>query len=328
MTHKLYTAFWPAVFILILSVSFSACNPKARYSSSPVKIDIQIDKSAVTSATIIANITPAKDVYYYCGIITKDEFNMHGYDYRFMQYMVDSLYSEYLDWRKDLVAASLPYVASFSSHSLGYGKDSRIFTNLKPNTDYVIYAFCVNPDKVVPMGDLFVAMATTADKSTSSLTFTYSIEGKNDGYWLTIEPSNDKEPYIYEVLEKEYLEYYESPSEFFEELLQLYAILPPELSNNLQQRGYIQGYMSDFLPPNTEYCLIVAGYDGDFTTPVYYSWFNYTLDMDDIIHAHLFTDDEEKNAPRKTQVIRLSDLRQKPIWKNKQEIFNLQPIQR
>ena len=280
--------FLPGAFLLALA----SCNPDAKYSTKPVYITLEVDSSVTSSATLKVNITPEKDVYYYCGIITEEAFNNHGYDFRFMQYITDSVYSEYLSWRKNLVARSMPYVASFSSHSLGYGKDSRVFTNLNSGTDYIIYAFCVNPEAVSPMGELFVTWAETAGVSMSTLTFTYSIEHKSDGVWLTIEPSNDDEPYINDIEGKEMLDYNEGPADYLHDLMQIYAEIGSTTDDGVLSRGFMTQKIDQYALPGKEYCVMAAGYDGGFTTPVYYVWFTYHDDMEDIIRWPLQTSEK------------------------------------
>ncbi len=271
----------------ILYVIMSACNPKAEYSVKPVKIDIIVDTTSITAASAKVDIVPQEDVYYYCGISALETFNNHGYDFRFMQYMVDSIYSDYLSWRKELLVESSPYVASFSSHSLGYGKDSRIFSNLEENSEYVVYAFCVNPDAVAPMGELFCKVIETKDTTTSSLTFAYSIDKKSEGIWFTIEPSNDEETYIIDITDLESLKWYSSVDEYFQALAYLYSQMSGTNDNmlirgfhsvNLSKVGAIEG---------EEYVVIAAGYDKSVLTPVYSASFIFSEDMEEKAHVPL-----------------------------------------
>ena len=277
---KIITGF----FLSLMLVFLSGCNPESKYSTEAVKIFLDIDWQSVSSSTIKVNITPAKDVYYYCGIIEDAEFNYDGLDYRFMEYELDMLYADYIIWRRNLLMESSPYVASFSSHCLCYGKDSRIFSNLKTDTEYLIYAFCVNPDTKRPMGDLVGVYCKTTKLTGSDITFAYSIEHKSDGVWLTLEPSNDDDEYMCEVIEKEDLEMYSSPAEYMRELADWYHEYGG-VNTNQQLKGFYSVNIAYYLYEWRKYLILIAGYDGGFTTPIYYDTLVYDYMMPDTLHV-------------------------------------------
>ena len=116
----------------------------------------------------------------------------------FMQLILDSAYAEYEYWREGLENREVYPIAPFSSHALQYGAVQRIFTGLRPDTEYWIYAFVVHPDKRIPVGSLHLTALRTAEASQMEVTFDYRVKGRWDYIYPldTLGNIDDRFPYI------------------------------------------------------------------------------------------------------------------------------------
>lgn len=273
------------LYILFLSFGLllTACDPEAPYVTEGVNITLNVPSSTVSAASVKVDVIPENDrVYYYCGIMPDSAFSA-TIDLRFMEYVLDSVYLDYINWRKDLLASSSPYVASFSSHCLGYGADSHTFSGLTPETDYLIYAFCVNPETNQPMGQLFKTTVRTGAYHPSDMTFTYSIEHKKDGLWLTIEPSADTEPYVWDLSETSAVNQYGGVPGYVDAYMSLFK--ETGQTDYVLVRGYTYFNLTNNLEAGEDYTIMVAGYDGNLTTPIHHCNFTYDPACEDSLHV-------------------------------------------
>lgn len=250
----------------IAAGSAISCSDKAEFISGYTPIKISVENNAIRATQLKVSIEPENDkVYYFCDVVEKSVHTPGQGDLRFMQLTLDSLYRDYIDWRYQLLRENANYVAPFSSHCLSYGKDYRIFLNLKPNTNYYVYAYCVNPETNQPIGGLYTLPIKTTEVKPSTMTFTWERKGTH----VAVTPSNDEELYIWDVVEEEMLtEWYDSdPEEYLKEYVEAYIAMDM-LRDDICQS--ITGFNFDYMfQEGGTYYFIVAGYDGEFTTPVY-----------------------------------------------------------
>lgn len=254
------------IFLAVAVLAAFSCSDQAEFIKGSTPIRISVGSKEVRATSIKASIIPENDkVYYSCGIVEKSKHSPGQGDLRFMQLSLDSLYRDYIDWRYLLLRENANYVAPFSSHCLHYGNDSHFFLELKQDTDYIIYAFCVNPETNQPVGDLYSLPVRTAKFQPSSMTFKWERRGTQ----ILVTPSNDDEYYIWDVIDKETLDgwYGSSAEAYLKDYVQVYAeygLLRDDLCQS------ISSYNFDYLFSEAgSYYFIVAGYDGEFTTTVY-----------------------------------------------------------
>jgi hypothetical protein len=164
------------VALCTMALGLMACEPLPTYEVNDVHITSQT--RIISSGFIEQVFTTDRDAYYLIGIEQVQE----GYDPTkpelqkpFMTLELDSAHQEYLDWRRELLRQGEFTIASFASHSLQYGETDYFFTGLKRNTDYWIYAFVVDPEKMVPKGKLNLVKVTTTENSTVDVHFEYRI---------------------------------------------------------------------------------------------------------------------------------------------------------
>jgi len=174
-----------------------ACNPDASWTTKDVSI--QISPYTVSAGYVECAFTPNEDAYYLVACEpARPGVNPQDNPKQFMTLALDSANTEYIQWRYDLLKAGEFQIAPFASHCLQYGKIDKFFTNLKPETDYWIYAFVVNPEKIQPAGKLFLQTVTTKKTSVVDVHFDYRVRG----YWDYIYPLNpdgkivNKFPYL------------------------------------------------------------------------------------------------------------------------------------
>lgn len=174
-----------------------ACNPDASWTTKDVSI--QISPYTVSAGYVECAFSPDKDAYYLVACEpARKGVNPMDNQKQFMTLALDSAYTEYIQWRYDLLKDGEFNIAPFASHCLQYGKIDKFFTNLKPNTDYWIFAFVVDPDKIQPAGKLFLQTVTTKAISVVDVHFDYRVRG----YWDYIYPLNpdgkivNKFPYL------------------------------------------------------------------------------------------------------------------------------------
>lgn len=268
---------------LLMLMGWVACDPVSDYQTRPVKIYLTVQDELLTAGTLTVDVEPKDDrVYYYCGIIRASDFHWTNTS-NFMNYMLDSLEMDYKRWRSTLLKTDIDYVASFESHCLSYGIDARTFSGLQPETNYIVYAFCVDPDTRTPMGELWMLHVTTRAYRQSELTFTYSIEHKDDGVWMTIEPSADEEPFLWDIVDEEDVEGHNlTPQGYVNQAAAIYHTTGQAPITTTY--GFVHFNMSEMLSEGKTYCLMVVGYDGDFTTELYHQDITYSSELTDLAH--------------------------------------------
>jgi len=268
------------IFLLALFSLFS-CNTKAYYTTKACKIEIKVESAALSASSVLVNFTPQDErAYYYADIVTKEHFDSVANYERYMQLVLDTKYKDYINWRYDLLLRFEEYVASFVTHSLCYGRDSRYFKDLLPNKEYVLIAFCVNPETNQPNGELFYTPVKTANPSESDMTFQVMFKEREDAPYVSMVPSNDDEFYLWEWAELDTLSAHGFDVRKFanyvvkvwkEHGMAEYMCVKGPQSYKCQEGEMEEGH---------RYVLIAAGYDSDFTTAIFTYSFNYPFETE------------------------------------------------
>ncbi len=267
---------------ILSALVFSSCNLSPVNRNEPVNIGLKIDQNTLSAASVTVDVTLDDDrVYYLCGILHDSTLQEMNDRQRFMQLQVDRSYKEYIDWRYILlVENTAAFIATYSSHSLLYGNCTLTFDDLLAQSGYTVYAFCVNPDTKEPIGDLFTQHVTTLERRQSNMTFKIRMNERSDGPIVTIIPSNDDEPYFWEVDESRIVkqDYNDDMVLFALERIELYKKY--DVGENLVDRGFYQYNGLKLFNEEQEYTLVVTGYDGGITTPVYFGRFTFPFTCD------------------------------------------------
>ena len=176
-----------ALVFTCVSVLFSSCNPEVK-AVSGLDVEIKIEPMIVSSGFMNFSFETNKEAYFHIGIVPAEEFpdtTSTAKVKAFMALKLDGAYLDYITWRYMLLECGTPYVAEFPTHSLQYGRVEYNFTSLKPDTEYVVYAFAVDAKTNKPDGRLFTYHVRTEKESQfEDMQFEYRVRG----YWDYIYP--------------------------------------------------------------------------------------------------------------------------------------------
>ena len=252
---------------LIGLIGSSCNNGEAVYITEPTVIDLSLGENGYTASTIEVTVAPEDDrAYYYIECQSIDSIEKYlpsSTPKDFMMLTMDRVYIEYLQWRYYLLVEGETYIAPFSSHCLKYGVQNVHFTGLEPMSDYVVFAFCVNPISNQPMGELYTYYFTTDSLRHVNLTFQFKLERSV----LYIMPSNDDDYYIADMNTKDVYEslYSSNPVAYLSSCINYakeYDFMDFYLRKNASQIS-LGG-----LTPNSHYVLVASAYDGGISSDI------------------------------------------------------------
>lgn len=265
---------------LVLAALAASCSKDAVYNILNVSIKNEIDD--ISRGHIHASFTPNRDAWYMTGLLEKsDEYNPEKYPDHFMVLMLDSLYREYLDWRYEYLKDEVPYIADFASHSLNYGNTEKNFEGLKPDTDYWLYSFVVDPESNSHVGELFLNTVHTLDKSSFGNIFFSAqiVDQAINAYVLDKKGGSikDKVPFLFEMIDSVALRdsYPEGPVEdaiqnYQEEMYDLYKQY--DLINWVVSYGKISIDWSEYLENNETLYLALGVVDAGLSNKTCYKF--------------------------------------------------------
>lgn len=175
-----------------LALGLGSCKPEAPYKTKDVTIKFEVETLSagfceVKMGTYDKRGKRVRDAYYYAVMIEAREGVNLDKDYKNVcDILLDSVYMEYIQWRHGVLMSLTPFVADFASHSLYYDQTEEVFTFLKPDTDYWLLGFVVDPERNQPVGKLFWQTVHTKAKSTISVNFDIRVSG----YWTYYYPND------------------------------------------------------------------------------------------------------------------------------------------
>ncbi len=211
---------WIGIISLFLMIVWASCNPTAvETHTENVTIDINI-KQVSAGYTQVA-FTTSKKAFYLTGVhpVREDIDDIQKVAKQFMMLALDSAYVDYLYWRNHQLQQLSPFVADFASYALKYSDTEQYFTLLRPNTDYWVYAFVVNPTTNKPAGSLFIKTITTDSISRTPMLFEYRVEGQWDYVYPkdTLGEINSYTPWVGETIDSLTLreQGWENPGQYF-----------------------------------------------------------------------------------------------------------------
>lgn len=260
---------------IVLCAVLAACNPNAVAYTEGVEITIDVEQVSAGFAQV--RFSTNKEAFYLISIQpTREDIDPQKIAKTFMLLSLDSAYADYLYWRNKQLQQLIPFVADFPSHSLQYGNIKHFFTLLRPNTEYWVYAFVVDPITNKPAGKLFVETITTDSTSRIPVQFEYRI----DGYWDYIYPTDSMGeiistiPWVGETIDSVSIREggWNSPGEYFFERFKhvyhedyeriLYGIYAHE--NN----GVSDGTSATYFKEGTTYYTAMAALDAPLKFPL------------------------------------------------------------
>jgi len=262
-------------------MAVSSCvKTSPEYTTSGTRINITVDEKALSATRIKVNFALDNDKnYYYCDIMLRSTYAVKEDNAKFMQLVLDSVYTDYVNWRYDYLKKDEEYIASFSSHCLWYGNDYWEFSGLTPDTEYTLFSFCVNPDTKQPVGELFYVYVKTPSVKESSLTFNFYCDLDITKPTYTVEPSNDSEPFFADYIEADYInEYYQGDlNKYVQEYIKSFDEISEYMGYDVLSTSCYKKSQNLVIqyPKFTKYYMYAFGYDGVVTTDLFYKEFTF-----------------------------------------------------
>lgn len=268
--------------IFIFQFSIPSCRPLPTYETDDVTIASSI--RVLSSGFVEVNFTTDRDAYYLIGI----EPVQHGYNpalpeyqKQFMTLELDSANQAYLDWRRGLLQDGVFTIASFASHCLQYGETDYFFTGLRPGTDYWVYAFVVDPEKMQPKGKLHMITVTTTNQSTVDVHFEYRLKSGWDYIYPLDSTGHHIQahfPYVCATVDSlDIVASGKTPQAFFQDSLNHLLEHPAKadtkygvFARDLYLEILIEQISQDELDLHRTYYTAIAGFDGMICHPTIY----------------------------------------------------------
>ena len=221
-----------------------------------VNCTFSIEVGNVTKGGADISVTPSDGgCYYFWDYLTASEYKKYGGDAGIAEVNVS------LIRRAVEIYQMAGYDKSFADF-LNKGKASQSASGLVGGTDYVVFAFGVDPSGVITT-DLATKAFRTEEPEPSALTFkTELFELKFNGAKIGFTPSNDNETYFTDCMDYETFSKFGSDKEVIEWVL---SEAGSSISSFLAQ-GYHVVDASDMLASETRYVAYAFGYDKGATT--------------------------------------------------------------
>ena len=268
--------------ILLLLIPYSllltpSCNPEARWETKDVEITMNVKN--VSAGFVECDFKTNKEAYYYVNIIpVRAGYDPMSQQKQFMTLELDEANMEYIRWRNILLQEGEFTVAPFASHSLQYGDVEYFFTGLDPDTDYWIYAFVVNPEKMEPVGKLNLVRVRTTEESTMDIHFSYRIKGA----WSYIYPLDEKGninthfPYLSNTIDSLELKDlgYDDPIMYGVDWILYFFVHPEDADINYGVKAVCNDGWStftEFMEGHTYYT-VISGFDGIYENSTLYKF--------------------------------------------------------
>jgi len=264
-----------SIYICLVLLTAVSCRISPEYGVKGTKMHLEIKSEDIHASYIKVDVKLDDDRhYYYIGAVPVSDYDVQKDNSRFMQLCMDSIYVDYVSWRYDLLVENEEYISTFESHYLYYGNMDIKILELEPETEYLVFTFCVNPKTKEPVGDMYYEYVTTGKFSRTDQTFEIKFTDKKDGAYVTIIPSDDSRSYVYSLVSKESFDkdYDGSGKKVLKADIDLYK------EYHFLQYIYCSGFTSEsfwYVTEGEEYIVLVAGVDGDLTTDVYGKTFTY-----------------------------------------------------
>ena len=270
--NKKFSIFNFQFSIALLSIiMLASCNTDAPWTTKNVNIDMEV--KTVSAGFIECNFSTNKNAYYLIAIEeARDGYDPMAHQKEFMMLALDSANVEYIQWRNWLLKSGETNIAPFASHALQYGDVNHFFTGLWFEQKYWVYAFVVDPDKMQPVGRLYLQTVTTKYESIMPIRFDFRV--KDD--WTYIYPLdsvsgkvNPQFPYVTitmdslevdkEIADQDFIT---SPQEYFS-LKLLYLSTHPDEANVLYgvSTTYHDGFEVEEFKEGHTYYTFIGGFD-------------------------------------------------------------------
>lgn len=269
-------------FLMALSsclVLLCACNfeSEMHFLKKPVAIDILLRENTLGATKVYIEAFPAHDeVYYVWDVVPCERLdNFKRSEKQYMELVLDGLYAQYINWRHQKLEAGEHYIGTFANQYLSYGKTHYFYTELTPDTDYYVFAFCVNSETNRPMGELtkkkFHTKAPASPNYRNEMTIDFEVNGSK---LLVIPSVEDVDDYYIWSYISEYMLEEKYHGNLEEWALDTYAT---RLANHTLRNSICLGIVKDqlLMAAGETYVVAAAPYDANFEKTIFSRRFTY-----------------------------------------------------
>ena len=242
-----------SVFALLLA----ACTGKEIIITDPVDLNFKLEE--VQGSRVIFSMDPANpDACYSYGIIhhsVEEQYNMGDRELAEYFISIDKLSYE---TRKEYGEI----LGSFTDFSCYRGERTLRETNLRPDSDYRLLVYQVNPKTYEVLGKPVSTLVHTLPIASEDLDFTFQVQGEK----LTIIPSDPSRTYYWDYdLQTRIYDNYMSPFAFYYSLLDMFD------EYGFMQEVYSKGtevydFASDRLVDSEVYILVASACEDEEIT--------------------------------------------------------------
>lgn len=190
------------ILAILLSVLLSACSS---FTVDENTLILKVNR--VRSTKVWLEIYPQTNEFYYVyDYVKASEYEQYSSDRRFIEHHFKDL--QYITDEINSFLQESGYEPTTLEELCFYrGAAGYLLDNLEPETDYIVFAYCIN-SKNKPIHTLLKTPFTTGSKPTSDITFQIEIAGRDT---VRITPSNN-DSYYWDIVSKPSVyAYYELP---------------------------------------------------------------------------------------------------------------------
>lgn len=261
-------------FVLLCSCDYES---ETVFLKRPVDIDLHIFQHTLGATKVYIEASPAQDeVYYIWDVVPQSRLDNFGRsEKQYMELVVDGLYAQYINWRHDKLESGEPFIGNFANQYMSFGQTHYFFTELTPDTDYCVWAFCVNSSDNKPMGDLHKLAFHTQPMPDASYRSPMVIDFEINRSEVLIVPSVEDvdDYYAWDYISERDLasQYHGSLEEWA--LATYTSRLSGQTLRNSLCRGIIKDQLN--LSPGETYIVAAAAYDANFEKALFTRRFTY-----------------------------------------------------
>lgn len=252
------------LFAALAAGLVTACNDTDEPAPTPPLGGLAIEVADITATGATITVTPEDPtLWYHFDAVTRAEYEQHGNTPRsFTEYYLTMLRETHPD---------TPF-ADLLDEARTRGKESRSYTNLKPETDYVAFAVAVTEEGACPLEGMSKTFKTLAAEPVQPVECTFDIEVTDISTMsatANVTPSDDEVLYYYEMLprmvyEEEMGGTDEGIAAFMEQMLEENCESLGASMAEIVEMMCISGpdsYTDNYLDPDTEYLVWCVGLD-------------------------------------------------------------------
>lgn len=178
---------------LFVAAMLCSCNYQSEIRNRDTTLDLQLLDLGGNYAYV--QVAPANDYTLYCASVMEvdkyDRYMSLMSEEEFQKLVMDSISVHYYRWRTTWYGNTDKYVADIVEHEYAVSTGTRYFLHLEPQTDYYVYAFCVNSNLSGPLGPIQKKKFTTPQYTpvAKGVDFDFMIYDTEDIFYYYVRPS-------------------------------------------------------------------------------------------------------------------------------------------